>query len=148
MDINNIFGLFDNGEKQSPNSEVKTNTETEVKKINYEKHPLFWIGMFRKLIINHNTFKHGVIDFFGSLDGELDVKDIKRAGEHLLYNRSWDWIVNINLNDLIHRESLEYYTQDDNLLKCIKLSILYFQDVEEYEKCAHLKNIQDFLESI
>jgi hypothetical protein len=35
---------------------------------------------------------------------------------------------------------------NEEFLCAVKLSINYFEGVEEYEKCAHLKKIQDFVE--
>ena len=144
MDVNKIFGLF--GDK---NINTQSKETQDIKKVlDYKNHPLFWVGMFRKLIMNHNNFKDKVIGFFSSLDEGLDIKDVKNAGEYILYDRSWMWIKDIDLKDEIHKESLVHYTKDNNLILCIKSSISHFQDLEEYERCAHLKNIQDFLESL
>ena len=35
---------------------------------------------------------------------------------------------------------------NEEFLISIRLSISYFESTEEYEKCAHLKKIQDFVE--
>jgi hypothetical protein len=144
MDVNKIFNLFN---KEEPDSFQKKAQDVDILS-KYKDHPLFWVGMFCKLIINHNNFKYKVIGFFSSLDEDLDIKDVKNAGEYILYDRSWMWIKNIDLKDEIHKESLVHYTKDNNLILCIKLSISHFQELEEYERCAHLKSIQDFIESL
>jgi hypothetical protein len=36
--------------------------------------------------------------------------------------------------------------EDEYFLTSIKLSISYFEENEDYEKCAFLKKIQDFIE--
>ena len=42
-------------------------------------------------------------------------------------------------------EALKHYACEDFVVS-VKLSISYFESLEEYEKCAHLKKIQDFVE--
>ncbi len=36
---------------------------------------------------------------------------------------------------------------NENLLTSVKLSINYFEEQEEYEKCAFLKEVQDFIQN-
>ena len=81
------------------------------------------------------------------MDEGLDIKDIEAAGEFLIYNRAWFWIKKIDIREELHQNALTHYA-DNKLLTYIKVIILYFQELEEYENCAHLKKIQTFLESI
>jgi hypothetical protein len=37
---------------------------------------------------------------------------------------------------------------DKDLLHTTKMAIRYFEGVEEYEKCAHIKQIQDIIEKM
>jgi hypothetical protein len=36
---------------------------------------------------------------------------------------------------------------NENLLTSVKLAINYFEEQEEYEKCAFLKKVQDFVQN-
>jgi len=64
-----------------------------------------------------------------------------------VYNRAFFWIDKIDLEEELHQDAILHYA-DDHLLTYLKFSISYFQDLEEYEKCAHLKKIQDFIEEL
>ena len=132
MDINKLFGYFSNDPIED---EVVKNLE------NHKNSPYFKIGMFKKLIINGSVFKSKVVSFFSKSEDNLDINDIDLAGEFMMYNRGWFWISNFKheeewLDDLKK-------LSDDELLVALKLSIHYFEEHEEYEKCAFLKKIQD-----
>jgi hypothetical protein len=113
----------------------------------YKQHPMFWVGMFKKLIYNHKVFNAKVLNSFKDLDSELDMNDVENAGEFIVYNRAWYWINKIDIKEQLHQNALTHYA-DEILLTYTKVIILYFQELEEYEKCAHLKKVQNFLESL
>ena len=146
VDVNKIFGLFGNKE-ENPKPDLGTNQDMSYLLEDFKKHPMFWVGMFKKLIYNHKIFNTKALNSFKDMDEGLDVNDIEAAGEFIMYNRAWYWIEKINVNDDLHQNSLSHYA-DEILLTYTKVIILYFQELEEYEKCAHLKKIQTFLESI
>ena len=58
----------------------------------------------------------------------------------MVLDNQLDWTDEEWLNDL-RRSS------DDELLTALKLSIDFFEDEEEFERCAFLKKIQDFVEN-
>ena len=138
-----MFGSEDKNPK--PNSDA--NQDMFYLLEDYKQHPMFWVGMFKKLIYNYKSFNDKILNSFKDLDGELDMNDVENAGEFIMYNRAWYWINKINIKEPLHQNALTHYA-DEILLTYTKVVILYFQELEEYEKCAHLKKIQDFLESI
>ena len=117
---------------------------TDILLNDYKKHPLFWVGMFKKLIYNHRVFHLQLTKFFGNIDEGLDQIDIDRAGEYVVFTKAWDYIKKIDPENKLHQESL-YRFSDDYLKTALELSINYFQEHEEYEKCAHLKKNLDFV---
>jgi len=143
VDVNKIFKLF-NEEEFDP---IQEKAQVVGASINFKEHPLFWVGMFKKLIYNHKVFNIKALNSFKDMDEELDINDVEAAGEFIMYNRAWYWINKIDINNRLHQESITHYA-DEILLTYTKVIILYFQELEEYEKCAHLKKIQNFLESI
>jgi hypothetical protein len=145
VDVNKIFGLFNEDENPKYNSD--SNQDMSYLLEDYKQHPMFWVGMFKKLIYNHKVFNAKILKSFKDLDGELDMNDVENAGEFIMYNRAWYWINKIDIKESLHQNALTHYA-DEVLLTYTKVIILYFQELEEYEKCAHLKKIQDFLESI
>jgi hypothetical protein len=141
VDINKIFNLF-NGEE--PDSLQEKTQEVDIL-LKYKEHPLFWVGMFKKLIHNHKLFNHRNLQFFSEMDEELDLYDVEQAGEFIVYNRAWYWISKIDPLDRKCQEAILHYT-DEFLETYLKFIILYFQEFEEYEKCAHLKKILDLVQ--
>lgn len=141
MDIKKIFGLFE--EPKENNKEISQEEYTQLVD-SYKKHPLYWVGMFKKLIYNHNLFNNQLLKFFEKLDEGLDQVDINRAGEFVIFTRAWDYIKKVDPEDVKHQEAL-YHFADIHLKIALELSINYFQEHEEYEKCAHLKKNLDFV---
>ena len=141
MDVDKIFGLFNDEEPESLGEKAQMADAL----LDYKEHPLFWVGMFKKLIHNHKTFNTKVMNFFSRLeDEELDLYDVEQAGEFVVYNRAWFWISKIDPQDRICQEAILHYS-DEFLDTYLKFAISYFQEFEEYEKCAHLKHIHDLV---
>ena len=51
MDVDKIFNLFNGDEPESLREKAQ---QVDVL-IDYKNHPLFWVGMFKKLIQNHQN---------------------------------------------------------------------------------------------
>ena len=140
MALDNIFSLFGFPDKDDEDRK-KLEAELDV----FKETPHFKLGMFHKLIMNGSLFSKQVVKFFAKSDPELDVKGIDMAGEYMMYTRAWFWIEQVKLRKKEWKEALKQYASEEFIIS-IKLSINYFESTEEYEKCAHLKKIQDFVE--
>jgi hypothetical protein len=140
MALDNIFSLFGFPDKDDEDRK-KLEAELDV----FKETPHFKLGMFHKLIMNGSLFSKQVVKFFAKSDPELDVKGIDMAGEYMMYTRAWFWIEQVKLRKKEWKEALKQYASEEFVIS-IKLSINYFESTEEYEKCAHLKKIQDFVE--
>ena len=140
MNIDKIFSLFEGDE---PNSLREKAQQVDIT-LDYKNHPLFWVGMFKKLIQNHQTFNDQLLKFFDKLDEELSTVDVDKAGEFLVFNRAYEYIQKVDPDNLVAQEALFRFA-DIHLKVALELSINYFQEHEEYEKCAHLKKILQFV---
>lgn len=140
MALDNIFSLFGFPDKDDEERK-KLEADLDV----FKETPHFKLGMFHKLIMNGSLFSKQVVKFFAKSDPELDVKGIDQAGEYMMYTRAWFWIEQVKLRRKEWKEALKQYSSEEFIVS-IKLSINYFEGTEEYEKCAHLKKIQDFVE--
>ncbi len=136
VDADKIFGLFNGEEPESLPEKAKMADAL----LDFKEHPLFWVGMFKKLIHNHKTFNRKVMNFFSQMDEELDLYDVEQAGEFVVYNRAWFWISKIDIQVSTHQDALLHYA-DEYLLTYVKFAISYFEEFEEYEKCAQLVKI-------
>jgi hypothetical protein len=140
MSIKNVFALFGFPDEENP-ERLKLEAELE----DYKESPHFKLGMFHKLIMNGHLFSKQVTKFFAKADPSLDVKGIDQAGEYMMFTRAWFWIEPVKMRSKVWKEALKQYANEEFLIS-IRLSISYFEGTEEYEKCAHLKKIQVFVE--
>lgn len=140
MDLDKIFGLF----SASGSNEEQPSQSYEEMISYYKKHPLYWVGMFKKLIYNHHLFNDQLLKFFEQIDEKLSKVDMDKAGEYIVFTKAWEYIRKVDPNDKTHQEAL-YHFADIHLETALELSINYFQETEEYEKCAHLKKNLDFV---
>lgn len=138
MDVNKIFNLFESGSEEKSKKDVVL--------IDIKDTPIYWIGMFKKLIQNNNVFTSQVVGFFDKINPELDLEDVKEMGNRVAYERAFYYLNKIDINDKMHRDSISL-NLDSQLKKALEKSILYFQEYEEYEKCAFIKKILDFTNS-
>lgn len=132
MDIDNIFGLFSDSEFIM---EGKPSIE-------FSKTPIYWVGMYKKVILNHINFNKKILKFFEKANEEFDVEDIKEAGEFFVYNKAWDYIEKIDIENPTHLLALSEYS-DEYLDVSLKLGINFYEQQEQYEKCAFLKKLLD-----
>lgn len=135
MDFNKIFDVFDQNDDQKETDDVSL-------LVDFSEHPLYWIGGFNKLITNHLFFKKYTAKMFKNMSPDGDIETLERAGEYLMFNRAWEYIKDLNVYNSFHMECLKTKS-DDVLYNSLEAAIRFFEDLEEYEKCALLKEIQD-----
>tara|TARA_Y100000592_G_C5343234_1_gene255277 strand:+ start:272 stop:694 length:423 start_codon:yes stop_codon:yes gene_type:complete len=137
INVDNIFGLFGSHDDLD-------GTDTAKSFIDFKETPIYWVGMYKKLILNHINFNKKFLQFFKKSNSELDIIDMKEAGEYITYNRAWKYINKIDLKNSSHLHAINHY-KDEYLQTSLELGISYWVETEEYEKCAHLQKIIDFL---
>jgi len=133
VNLDNIFSLFGSNDDLDGRDDTTT-------LIDFKNTPVYWVGMYKKLILNHINFNKKIIKFFKKSNEELDMEDIKEAGEFVTYNRAWSYIKKIDTNNKEHTKAINTYS-DEYLDTSLKLGINFFIETEEYEKCAHLQKI-------
>jgi len=134
IDMTNIFGLFVPGEELDG-----TKTATNLDELKTK--PIFHVGMYKKLILNHLNFNTKVLNFFKQSNQEFDVNDIKEAGEYVVFNRAWSYISNVNIKNKGYIDALKHYS-DDEFYATLDMGIEFFQQDELYERCAFLLKIK------
>lgn len=133
MDLKKFFNLFDSEEPE--NEPVIVNEQLA-------EHPYIYMGLFKKLILNYETFSTQLFNFMRSTEGDLDVDKLEKAGVHMVYWRAYSHIEKIDLTQEFHVDIIKAYA-DDNFIKALAMCLHYYEDIEEYEKCAFLKKISD-----
>ena len=143
MDINKIFDLFGSADFDTP-LEKKAKAADEL--ILIQETPMFWIGMFKKIILNNQVFYHQLKNH---LPEEL-LKEISQGddlADMVTYSRAWFYISKIDLKRRVDIDALFTFT-DEDLLYTTEMALRFFEGKEEYEKCAHIKEIQDIIKKI
>jgi hypothetical protein len=134
MDIKKIFDLF-------VPEEVKEQNDSETH-LDLSNHPVVFMGMFKKLISNYEIFSTQLVNFLESSDDKLNTDDIKRAGAIMVYDRAYTHLEKLNLNNNTHVECLAIWS-DEVFMDALDNSIIHYENLEEYEKCAFLSKIKN-----
>ena len=134
MNINKIFNLF-----KSPEEPEKAISQMEL-----SDNPMIWVGMFKKLITNYEIFAKQIIKFLGDASPDLDVIEVERASGYMVYTKAFNNLAKLDLTSPNHIDCIRLYS-DDVFKKTLDAALIYFESVEEYEKCIYLKQIQDIV---
>jgi hypothetical protein len=102
--------------------------------------------MFKRMIVNYETFAKQLIQFFKSSEPSLDVDEIERASSYMVYDKAYNHLAKLDLTNKTHLDSLQLFS-DETFSFVLDKALLYFESVEEYEKCLFLKQIQDLTNS-
>lgn len=139
MDPNKVFSLFDND-----SGILESAKEVRNKLDNLKDNPIVKIGMFTKLILNHQVFHSKLEKFLKKEEPTYNVESTKESSEFVIYNRAWFYI---NQIDLSKKEDI-FAILDFNpklLNNSLESALMYFENREEYLKCAHIFKIQQIL---
>jgi len=139
MDVNSIFNLFNSGDKKPTDPLPST-----INMADFEKTPTYKVGMFKKIILNQHVFQKKLINIFKTPEDDYGMDGMEDVGEYIAHHRAWSYIKDCLIDDEIWKGSLQIQ-HDDYLDTSIKLSISFFENMEEYEKCAFLVKIQKYL---
>tara|TARA_B110000211_G_scaffold59764_1_gene67251 strand:+ start:3592 stop:4017 length:426 start_codon:yes stop_codon:yes gene_type:complete len=108
--------------------------------------PFNKIGMFTKLIINHIIFHQKLSKFLSKESNmAIDLEDTKKASAFAIFNRAWFYIKKIDLKNKSDLEAVVKFKKEP-FLSTLNEAIEYFEEVEEYEKCAKLLEIKKLKE--
>ena len=141
MNKDSIFNLFDDNIPQE--SEVNTRTSLN----DFIKSPYAKIGMFTKLILNHEVFYQKLQKFLKEEEPNYNSSSTKEAGDYAVFNRSWHYIKDIDINNIEHIEGILDFNSK-MFCKALQDAIFYFEHCEQYERCAHLLKIQQLVKEI
>tara|TARA_A100001011_G_C13822784_1_gene639581 strand:- start:146 stop:589 length:444 start_codon:yes stop_codon:yes gene_type:complete len=137
---NNIFGLFEDKNNISIHDIVNAPKD-------FLDSPIAQLGMFTKLIGNHELFHKKLEKFLKQEKKVIDIEETKEASALSVYNRAWYYI---NKIDLSCKE--DYYALLDfkpsPIINALNKAIFYFENKEEYEKCAKLLEIKNLKENL
>jgi len=104
--------------------------------------PFNKIGMFTKLIINHIIFHQKLSKFLKHESSiTIDPEETERASAFAIFNRAWFYINKIDLDNKLDLEAIIKF-KNNPFIDTLNEAIGYFEENEEYEKCAKLLKIR------
>jgi hypothetical protein len=127
IDKDKIFNLFSN----------EMNVEASLITKSLTEDPLTKIGMFTKLIQNHEIFHKKLSQFLSNENPDYDIEQTKNASMFTVYNRAWFYINQIDLTDKHHLEAVLDF-KEEPFSTILGKALQYFEDMEQYERCAKL----------
>jgi len=137
VNLDNIFSLF------SPDGEIGKNSDKVF--IDLTQNPIYWIGMYKKIILNYVLSRHKHVKFLQSMAPNIDPYEVEETGDFIILNRAYSYIENIDLSNEFHI-GLLILNGDNDFRFSLQLGIKYFEKLEEFEKCYHLKEILTLIE--
>jgi hypothetical protein len=140
IDKDKIFKLFVDGKDINGD---KTNEEIQ----EFMNGPYAKIGMFVKLIQNHEIFHKKLEKFLKQEQPDYDVESTKEASEYTIYHRAWSYIKNIDINNSDHINAILNFDLKI-FYKNLDSAVNFFEKYEEYEKCAYLYKIKEVVKAI
>ena len=140
IDKDKIFKLFVDGKEISGDK-----TKDEIK--DFMNGPYAKIGMFVKLIQNHEIFHKKLEKFLKQEQPDYNVESTKEASEYTVYHKAWSYIKQI---DLGKKEDVDAIINFDPKVfyKTLDGAVKFFENYEEYEKCAHLHKLKEIVKII
>ena len=93
MNLSNFFSLFSN-DNESKTSSTQDTTLEELMNT-----PLYWIGMFKKLIYNYKSHGNKMLMQVDGFDIGVNYDDVQEAYEFMLYERSYFYISCLDINN-------------------------------------------------
>lgn len=143
IDKDKVFSMFEQPEEPGDGKQLVSMSNSLLEE------PFTKIGMFTKLIINHNVFHLKLEKFLKAEKPDYDVEEARRASEYTVFNKAWFYISKIDLEDRNHLEAImDFKTKP--FMQSLDQAIEYFQKphVEQYERCAKLLKIKTFKRDI
>ena len=111
-----------------------------------QKTQTFKLGMFKKIIWNQRNMEDKMdqlLDALPELAEKLDFED--DAGEFVTRTRAWVYLKDFDVTLEQSKDAARIFADDYTITAC-KLAISFWEEREDYKKCAHIKKVQDFLE--
>jgi len=137
----NIFNLFE----ENSGDEIQGISGVTIEE--FLDDPKTKIGMFTKLISNHHVFHIKLKKFFEQEGAEFDLDKAKQASSFTVHHRAWFYINQIEVDKDSHIKAIKEF-EPTILSKSLNSAIRYYEDREEYEKCADLLKVKKLVKKV
>jgi len=135
MNINKIFGAFDDNASLKDKAALFELQETQA----------FKLGMFKKIIWNQKAMTEKMEKFMEFMPDLAKMVDMDSdAGEFVTHTRAWTYLKDYDPTSEQGIDASHIFSDEYTITAC-DLALLFWENREEYEKCAHIKKVKDLL---
>ena len=110
-----------------------------------QKTQTFKLGMFKKIIWNQKNIEDKMGKFLEMMPDIAEKIDFDGdAGEFVTHTRAWTYLKDYDPTSEQGKDAARIFADEYTITAC-DLAISFWEEREAYEKCAHIKKVQDFL---
>lgn len=110
-----------------------------------QKTQTFKLGMFKKIIWNQKNMESRMDKFLEMMPDLAEKIDFDGdAGEFVTHTRAWTYLKDFDITLEQSKDAARIFSDEYTITAC-DLAISFWEEREAYEKCAHIKKVQDFL---
>lgn len=135
INVVNIFSLFD--------SENVKSSQKEIQKSDFTDHPYVLLGFFTRMILRGDLYNTQLTNI-ATEDTKVDTQALYELNKLLMYNRAYEYLEKLDLNNQEHLECILEKANDDFLIAAGR-ALEFYTSLEHYEKCTVIKKVQDFV---
>jgi len=136
MNLNNIFGAFEDDAPLQEKAALLQLQETQA----------FKLGMFKKIIWNQKGFEKRIEKFMEFMPDMAQMINVdQEAGEYITHVRAWSHIKEFDPTSEQGIDASHIFSDEYTITAC-NLAISFWEEKEEYERCAHIKKVKDLLQ--
>lgn len=111
-----------------------------------QKTQTFKLGMFKKIIWNQKNMEDKMNKFLDMMPDLAEKIDFDGdAGEFVTHTRAWTYLKDYDPTSEQGKDAARIFADQYTITAC-DLAISFWEEREDYEKCAHIKKVQNFLE--
>jgi len=136
MNLNNIFNAFEDDAPLQEKAALLQLQETQA----------FKLGMFKKVIWNQKGFEKRMEKFMDMMPEMAELVNADNdAGEFITHIRAWAYIKEFDPTSEQGIDASHMFSEEHTITAC-DLAIHFWEEREEYERCAHIKKVKDLLQ--
>lgn len=133
VDPEKIFNIFE------------STPEQESAFINIQNTPTFKLGMFKKIIWNQKNIENKMGEFLKMMPEVAEKIDMDNdVSEFVTHVRAWTYLKDFDPTSEQGKDAMAIFADDYTITAC-DLALVFWEEREAYEKCAHIKKVQDSL---
>ena len=103
--------------------------------------------MFKKIIWNQKNIEKKMDHFLKSMPEIAEKIDFDNdAGEFVTHTRAWTYLKDFQPNSEQGKDASKLFSDDYTITAC-RLALSFWEELEHYEKCAHIKSVHDLLKN-